>query len=135
MGGEVLVVAAAHVGDEDVAVDQRVVEPGAAEPGTGRTDPAQLPGAGEQLGRHRAVGGVGIGDVVEGVLRIAVRVNDDARHCAPDFLGPRGVGIGCQQQDLEAHRRSSLHGLRREASGGETALCLGVKVRRQRPVT
>ena len=68
------------------------VEPGAAEPGTGRTDPAQLPGAGEQLGRHRAVGGVGIGDVVEGVLRIAVRVNDDARHCAPDFLGPRGVG-------------------------------------------
>ena len=36
---------------------------------------------------------------------------------------------------LEAHRRSSLHGLRREASGGETALCLGVKVRRQRPVT
>jgi len=34
MDGEVLVVAAAHVGDEDVAVDQRVVEPGAAEPGT-----------------------------------------------------------------------------------------------------
>jgi hypothetical protein len=29
MGGEVLVVAAAHVGDEDIAVDQRVVEPGA----------------------------------------------------------------------------------------------------------
>src|SRR5437016_1806509 len=58
-----------------------------------------------------------------------------ARHCAPDFLGPREVGIGCQQQDLEAHRHSSLHGLRREASGGETALCLGVKVRRQRPVT
>jgi hypothetical protein len=33
VAGEVFVVAAAHVGDDDVALDQRIVEPGTAEPG------------------------------------------------------------------------------------------------------
>jgi hypothetical protein len=42
MAGEVLVVAAAHIGDGDVVLDQCVVEPGAAEPGSRGADPAQL---------------------------------------------------------------------------------------------
>jgi hypothetical protein len=44
VAGKVLVVAAAHVGDEDVASDQVVVEPCAAEPGSGGADPAQFCG-------------------------------------------------------------------------------------------
>jgi hypothetical protein len=31
-----------HVGDDDIAFDQRVVEPSAAKPGARRADPAQI---------------------------------------------------------------------------------------------
>jgi len=40
VGGEVLVMAAAHLGDDDVAVDQRVVKPRTTKPGTPRRSSA-----------------------------------------------------------------------------------------------
>jgi hypothetical protein len=46
---QLLVVAAAHVGDDDVASNERVVEPVAAETGAGGADPAQFPGPGEDF--------------------------------------------------------------------------------------
>ncbi len=88
VGGEMLVIAAAHVGHHDLALDQRVIKPRAAQPGAGRANPAQLHGAGEQFGRYGAIGSVGVGDVVTSVLRIAERLDEDAGHRVSNFLWP-----------------------------------------------
>ena len=103
VGREVLVVAAAHVRHDDGALHERVVEPVAAQARAGGADPAQLPGAGEELGRHRPVGGVGVLDVGEGVLRIPEGLGDRAGDGLSDLLRPRLVDVRGQQHDLEAH--------------------------------
>src|SRR5262249_746538 len=98
-----LVVAAAHVRDDHVALHERVVEPVAAQAGAGGADPAQLLGAGEQLRRHGAVGGVGVLDLAEGLAGIAERLDRRARHGPADLLWARLVDVGREQQNLEAH--------------------------------
>ena len=81
--------------------DQVVVEPCAAEPGSGGADPAQFCGPSEQLGGHRAVSGIGVGDVVGSVFGIAECFDHDARYRPPDF--PKPIEIGCEQQNIETH--------------------------------
>jgi hypothetical protein len=99
-----LVVAAVHTGHDDIALDQRIVEPRAAEASAGRTDPAQLLRPGEEFGRHGPVCGIGGLDVGEGVLGIGVCLGDSTRDDPADFLRPRRIGIRRQQQDREANR-------------------------------
>jgi hypothetical protein len=59
---------------------------------------------GEQLRRHRAVGGIGVDNVVGRVLGIDERFDHDARHRTLDFLRPRRIDVGCEQQNFKAHR-------------------------------
>src|SRR5215510_5792499 len=100
---EVLVVAAAHVRDDHVALHERVVEPVAAQAGARRTDPGRLLGVREQLRRYRAVGGIGVLDLTDGFAGIAERLDRGARHGPADLLRPRLVDVGREQQNLEAH--------------------------------
>src|SRR6266404_9276770 len=57
VGGEMLVVAAIRASHDDVALDRRIVEIGAAEVSARRTDPAQPLRPREQFGCNGRVGG------------------------------------------------------------------------------
>ena len=73
------------------------------EPGSGSADPAQLLGTCQQLGWHGAVDGIRVDNVVRSVLGIDECFDHDPRYRAPDFLRPRRVDIGCEQQNFKAH--------------------------------
>lgn len=88
VGGQMLVVAAAHIGDDDVALDQRIAEPRSAKACARRTNPAELLCAGKECGRHRAIGGICIGNLVFGVLRVLEGFHDRAGDRPPDLLRP-----------------------------------------------
>jgi hypothetical protein len=96
-----LVVAAVHPGNDDIALNQRLVEPRAADAGAGRTDPMQLLRSGEQFGRHAPVDGISGLDVGEIVFGIGVGLGDSTRDGPADPLRSRRVGIRGQQQDRE----------------------------------
>jgi hypothetical protein len=103
MAGKMLVVAAAHIGDDDVTLDQLVVEPCTAEAGSGGANPAQFCSPRQQLGWHCAVGGISVDDVLCRVLGIDKSFDHHARHRASDFLGPGRIDIGGEQQNFKAH--------------------------------
>ncbi len=87
------VIAAVHAGDDDIAVDQRIVEIRAAQSGTRRANPAQFLRAGKQFRRHRPVGRISGLDLGEGVFGIGECLCDSTRDDLLDFLRPRRVGI------------------------------------------
>ena len=103
MAGKMLVVAAAHVGDDEVAIDQLVVKPCTAETGSVGANPAQFCSPRQQLGWHCAVGGISVDDVRYRVLGIDESFDHHARHRASDFLGPGRIDIGGEQQNFKAH--------------------------------
>ena len=96
---KVLVVAAAHVGDDDVTLDQLVVKPCTAEAGSVGANPAQFCSPRQQLGWHCAVGGISVDDVLCGVLGIDKSFDHHTWHRASDFLGPGRIDIGGEQQN------------------------------------
>src|SRR6266700_835610 len=98
-----LVVAAPHIGYDDIALYQCVVEPVATQASAGGADPAQLLGASKELWRHSPIGSVGVLNVSEGVFGSPERLGDSAGNGLPDLLRPRRVDVRWQQQDLEAH--------------------------------
>src|SRR5262249_29997273 len=98
-----LVVAAPHVGHDDIALHQRLVEPVTTQASAGSADPAQPLGAGEELWRYSAIGRVGVLNVSEGVFGIPERLGDSTGNGLPDLLRPRRINVRWQQQDLEAH--------------------------------
>ena len=111
-----LVVAAMHASNDDIALDQRIVHvpPSPARPGAGRTDPPQFLRFGEEFWRHGPVRRFGRLNVGKSVSGIGVYLGDSTRDGSADFPRPRRVGIRRQQQDCEAHRAApagSLGGL------------------------
>jgi hypothetical protein len=49
------------------------------------------------------IGGIGVDDVVGGVLRVGKCFDHDARYRASDFFRPRRIDVGSKQQNLETH--------------------------------